>query len=250
MDADLNAQFKELLAESRRAVVFTGAGVSTESGIPDFRSPGGRWTRMKPTQYQDFLVSEEVRREAWQRRIDNDAVWRNAQPNQGHLAIAKLVARGSASTVITQNTDGLHVASGVPEDKVIELHGNSTYAQCIDCGQRHDQDPIKEAFKAHGTLPSCDECGGIVKTAIIMFGEQLRPEVLERASEETLACDLFLSIGSSLVVHPAASLPVIAKENGAKLVILNRDPTGFDDAADLVINGEIGPTMRAVVGLD
>ena len=250
MSSETHGRFKEMLAASERAVVFTGAGISTESGIPDFRSPGGRWTRMQPTQFGDFLESEDVRRDFWQRRADSARERQDVQPNQGHLVIAKLVASGKVSRVITQNVDGLHRVGGVPDDKIIQLHGNSNHAHCLECDTDFDLKPILEAFEADGVLPVCANCGGLVKTAIVMFGESLPQAELSDAAEEAAACDLFMAIGSSLVVYPAAHLPVMAKEKGANLIILNRDPTGMDEIADLVVNDEIGPTLRAVVGLD
>ena len=168
----------------------------------------------------------------------------------GHRAVAELVRRGTAPVVITQNIDGLHQTSGVADDRVIELHGNTTYAHCLECGLRHELEPIREAFVADGTLPVCRGCGGTVKTATISFGQSMPEDAMRRAHEESLACDLFLCIGSSLVVYPAAGLPIMAKRNGARLVILNRDPTELDGLADLVLNLEIGVTLAAVVGLD
>jgi NAD-dependent deacetylase len=170
-----------------------------------------------------------------------------ARPNAGHLAVAKLIEQGRASCVITQNIDGLHQASGIPDEQVIELHGNTTYAACLDCGQRHDLPPIKEAFLADGSLPVCGHCGGLVKTATISFGQAMPAEAMQRAEQETLACDLFLAIGSSLVVYPAAGFPGLAKQNGARLVIVNRDPTPLDEAADLVLHSQIGPTLSAAI---
>lgn len=237
----------ELLAASRRAVVFTGAGISTESGIPDFRSPGGIWTRMAPIQFQDFMASEDARREAWRRKFAVDETISQAAPNAGHRAVAELVRRGVVSAVVTQNIDNLHQASGVPADKVIELHGNGTYATCLDCGTRHDLAVIKQSFLGRDELPLCRECGGIVKTATISFGQAMPEGPMARAEEETLACDLFLAIGSSLQVYPAAGFPVLARRNGASLVILNREETPLDDYADLVIHDEIGPTLSSVV---
>ena len=238
------------MAEAANVVVFTGAGISTESGIPDFRSPGGVWTKNQPIYFQDFIASEDARRESWRRKIETDKVMMTAQPNRGHLAIAKLVQTGKASAVITQNIDGLHQASGVPDEYVIELHGNATYSVCLKCAKRYENEPIKEAFAAHGTLPECDDCGGVVKTATISFGQPMPEGPMMQAREATLAADLFISIGSSLVVYPAAGFPLMAKESGAALVILNRDPTDMDEIADLVVNAEIGEVMGAVVGLD
>mgnify|MGYP002027082230 FL=1 len=235
---------------ARRIVVFTGAGISTESGIPDFRSPGGLWTLNKPIDFSDFIVSEEMRRENWRRKIEVDKTMKIAEPNRGHLAVAALVSRGIASAVITQNVDGLHQKSGVPDEQVIELHGNSTYATCLDCNTRYELEAIKSAFEIDETLPTCTFCGGIIKQATISFGQAMPVEAMQRAQEATLDCDLFLTIGSSLVVYPAAGFPVLAKDNGSTLVILNRDATDLDTFADLVINDEIGPTLSDAVGLN
>jgi len=166
-----------------------------------------------------------------------------AEPNRGHRAVAKLVRTGKVSAVITQNIDGLHQESGVPDEHMIELHGNATYATCLTCATRYELEPIKAAFSASGVLPECNFCGGIVKTATIPFGQAMPEGPMERARDETMASDLFLAIGSSLVVYPAAGFPAMAKQNGAKLVILNRDPTDLDNIADLVLNREIGPTL-------
>ncbi|MFM1813734.1 MAG: hypothetical protein RLZ98_429 [Pseudomonadota bacterium] len=240
-------EFRRLIADSNRAVVFTGAGISTESGIPDFRSPGGRWTKMAPIQYQDFVSNEEMRRESWRRKFESEDAVKNARPNAGHVGVTHLVETGKVSAVITQNIDGLHACSGVPADRIIELHGNGTYASCLDCGLRHELEVIKQAFLGRGELPVCRDCGGIVKTATISFGQSMPEAAMRRAETETLACDLFIAIGSSLVVYPAASFPVAAKRNGAHLVILNREATPLDHYADLVINAEIGPVMSEVV---
>jgi len=239
-----------LLAECRRAVVFTGAGISTESGIPDFRSPGGIWTKYPPIQFQDFMASEETRREYWRRKFAVDETMRAAEPNRGHRAVAKLVELGTVSSVITQNVDGLHQASGVPDDRIIELHGNTTYATCLSCGQRHELAPIRETFEADQIPPSCETCGGIVKPATISFGQSMPEDEMRRAEIETHGCDLFLAIGSSLVVYPAAGFPVMAKRHGARLVILNREATEQDGHADLVLNSEIGPTLGDAVGVN
>ncbi len=242
-------RLRQLLAESARAAIFTGAGVSTESGIPDFRSPGGIWSKYRPIDFAEFVASEEARREAWRRKFAVDGTIRTARPNRGHLAIAQLVRRGKTSCVITQNIDGLHQASGVPEEKVVELHGNGTYARCLECGLRHELEPIRVAFEA-GRLPVCADCGGVVKAATISFGQAMPEEPMRRAQAETLACDLFIVVGSSLVVYPAAGFPALAKRNGARLVIVNREPTELDPLADLVLHAEIGPTVSAATGLN
>jgi NAD-dependent deacetylase len=242
-------EFRRLLEESRRAVVFTGAGISTESGIPDFRSPGGIWTKYAPIYFDDFVRSVDAQREAWRRKFAMEEYFGAAQPNRGHRAIAELVRRGKASSVITQNIDNLHQDSGVPDAQVVELHGNGTYAACLACGMRHEMTPIRDAFLKDESLPRCIECEGVVKSATISFGQAMPESEMRRAEAVTLACDLFVAIGSSLVVYPAASFPAIAKRNGAKLVILNRDPTEMDEMADLVLNAEIGETLGSVVGV-
>jgi NAD-dependent deacetylase len=241
---------RELIGSAKRIVAFTGAGISTESGIPDFRSPGGIWTRYKPIYFDDFMASDEMRRESWRRKFATDETMLKAEPNAGHRALAKLVEQGRMSAIITQNVDGLHQRSGVPDSRVIELHGNATYASCLDCGHRHELDPIRKAFLGSGKLPLCAKCDGIVKTATISFGQAMPEIPMARAQDETMSCDLFIVLGSSLVVYPAAGFPQIAKRKGAKLVILNRDPTDQDDDADVVIHAEIGPTMSRAIGVN
>ena len=243
-------RLREMVGSARRIVAFTGAGISTESGIPDFRSPGGIWTKYQPIYFDDFMSSEEMRREAWRRKFATDETMTRAEPNAGHRALAKLVEQGRMSAIITQNIDGLHQRSGVPDQRIIELHGNTTYASCLDCGQRYELAPIKKDFVASGKLSLCEKCDGIVKTATISFGQAMPEIQMARAQDETQSCDLFIVLGSSLVVYPAAGFPRIAKRRGARLVIVNRDPTDQDDDADLVIHQEIGPTMSRVVGVN
>lgn len=242
MDEDLQ-ELARLIDEAERAVVFTGAGISTESGIPDFRSPNGIWSKTTPIYFDEYVRSEEARIEAWRRKFEIDRDIVGAEPNRGHRAVAKLVRIGKVSSVITQNIDGLHQLAGVPDEQTIELHGNGTYAACLTCETRYELAPIKTAFEADGSLPVCAFCGGIVKTATISFGQAMPEAPMMRARDEALACDLFLVAGSSLVVYPAAGFPVMAKRNGARLVIINRDTTDLDAAADLVLNREIGPTL-------
>jgi NAD-dependent deacetylase len=239
-----------LIAEARRMVVFTGAGISTESGIPDFRSPGGVWSKMKPIYFQEFVASEEKRREAWDRAFTGRAGWVGREPNAGHHAVARLVSSGKCSSVITQNVDNLHQASGVPAERVIELHGNASYASCLECGERHELEELKVLYEATGDLPACRLCSGIVKTATISFGQTMPAGPMARAEAETLACDLFLVLGSSLVVYPAAGFPLLAKRNGARLVIVNREETELDPYADLVLHDEIGPVMTRAAPAD
>jgi NAD-dependent protein deacetylase/lipoamidase len=248
MDHDV-AALRGLIENARRVVVFTGAGISTESGIPDFRSPGGIWTRQNPIYFDEFLASEEARRETWRRRFEMDPVLRTARPNRGHVAVAALVAEGKAHAVITQNIDGLHQASGIPPRHVIELHGNTTYATCLDCDARYEIPVLQAAFAASGAAPRCEACGGLVKTATISFGQAMPPAAMVRAEEAVLEADLCLAIGSSLVVYPAAGFPRLAKRNGARLAILNREETELDSLADLVLHREIGATLGAAVGV-
>ena len=240
------ADLARLIADARRIVVFTGAGISTESGIPDFRSPGGVWSRMKPIYFQEFVADPEKRREAWERVFAGTAGWVGRKPNAGHAAVARLVAQGKVAAVITQNVDNLHQDSGVPDDQVIELHGNASYAACLTCGLRHELADLQAPFEATGAAPLCRACGGLLKTATISFGQPMPSGPMARAEAATLACDLFLAVGSSLVVYPAAGFPLMARRNGATLAILNREPTELDELADLVLHDEIGPTLSAI----
>jgi NAD-dependent deacetylase len=235
-----------MIDQARRVVVFTGAGISTESGIPDFRSPGGVWSRMKPIYFQEFVDDPAKRREAWRRTFTGAAGWTGAAPNAGHYAVARLVRSGKAKAVITQNVDNLHQDSGVPAAKVIELHGNASYAKCLDCEERHELDELKDSFLKAGEIPYCRRCGGLVKTAVISFGQPMPHEPMARAQQASLNCDLFLVLGSSLVVHPAAGFPMTAKRNGAALAIVNREPTELDIYANLVLNEEIGEVMAEI----
>ncbi len=224
-------------------VVLTGAGISTESGIPDFRSPGGVWSRYRIIQYPEFLGSEAARLEDWRRRFDMEDALGVVEPNAGHAWLAELVASGKCPAVITQNIDGLHQASGIEADRVIELHGNARHALCVECGLRHEITECRAMLERSGRAPACRQCGGVVKSAVVMFGEAMPRAPLEQANLLAEGCDLFIAIGTSLVVQPAAMLPLIAKRAGAKLAILNREPTEMDDYADLVINAEIGETL-------
>ena len=239
-------RFRALLNDCRRAVVFTGAGMSTESGIPDFRVPNGLWKKIKPIDFQEFVRSEEVRQESWRRWFEHGKVLLNAKPNAGHTAIASLVHQGKVSAVITQNVDNLHQDAGVPDDRVIELHGNASYAKCLGCEKVVTLEQVEADYRQSGTVGPCSACGGIVKTATISFGQMMPEEPMGRAEEETLACDLFIVLGSSLTVHPAAGFPVMAKQQGAKLVIVNQQPTEMDAIADLVIHAGIGEILQRV----
>jgi len=235
-----------LVQRARNAVVFTGAGISTECGIPDFRSPGGFWTKYKPIDYSEFLASPDTRLEAWRRFLMIRETIGKAEPGASHRAVAMLMARGHVASVITQNIDGLHAASGIPVDRIIEIHGNGTYAKCLSCGLRHEIDWVKQVIDETGRAPACTACGGIVKSATISFGQSMPEQEMADAKAATLNADLFISIGSSLQVFPAAGFPVLAKQNRTPLVILNREETGLDGLADLVIHAESGPVLGAV----
>ncbi|MCW8196596.1 NAD-dependent deacetylase [Proteobacteria bacterium 005FR1] len=247
MQQDKIATLAELIAASRYSVAFTGAGISTESGIPDFRSPGGVWDKYQPIYFDDFVRSEEMRRESWRRKLQTDKVMNKARPNKGHAVLAELVREEKMLGIITQNIDNLHQVSGVPDEQVVELHGNSTYAKCLDCEERYELAPILEAFEREETLPTCTSCGGLVKTATVSFGQAMPAVAMARAEQFTADCDLFIVLGSSLQVYPAAGFPEFAVQSGAKLVIINRDPTGLDHAADLVIHDSIGETLASAV---
>lgn len=246
-NADGAARLAEFLRTARKTVVFTGAGISTESGIPDFRSPGGIWTQMAPIPFDVFVSSAEMRREAWRRRFAMEEMFARVRTNAGHEAVAALVTRGAVSHVITQNIDDLHQMSGIPAEQIIELHGNTRYAKCLNCGARSDLAPIRTHFETYGEAPDCVACGGLLKTATISFGQAMPELEMERAERATHACDLFLVLGSSLVVYPAAGFPLMAKRGGAKLAIINREPTELDSLADLVLHTEIGPTLAATL---
>ena len=236
----IDKSFKKLIENSSNIVVFTGAGISTESGIPDFRSPTGIWKKYQPIEFSDFLSSETVRIEAWRRKFEIDKNISKAMPNIGHMAIVKLVESGKVKNIITQNIDNLHQESGIPNDIIIELHGNTTYAKCLDCGFKYNLSKIMKEFKETNKPPYCDLCSGIVKAATISFGQAMPEKEMILSQECSLSCDLFITIGSSLQVYPAASFPILAKKNGSKLIILNREKTDLDIYADLVINDEIG----------
>lgn len=241
---------RALVAAAQRVVVFTGAGISTESGIPDYRSAGtGLWNKIKPIEFGDFMGDEAVRRESWRRRFAAPEGWERAKPNQGHLAVAKLVREGKVIAVVTQNVDNLHQDSGVPAEQVIELHGNNSYARCLDCAARYELAALKRQFEQRGAVAPCAACGGIVKTATISFGQPMPEAAMARAQAVTNVCDLFLVLGSSLIVYPAAGFPEYAARRGARLAIVNREPTPLDELADLVLHTEIGAAMGRIAGV-
>lgn len=244
-----NAQaLAEMIRNANNVLIFTGAGISTESGIPDFRSPGGVWSKMTPIYYQDFVSSRDQRRESWKRVFNKTAGWTGAQPNSGHFAVAKLVDMGKVPCVVTQNVDNLHQDSGIADDRVIEIHGNASYAKCLNCGKRYEFEDLKPRYEADEDL-TCLFCEGLLKSATISFGQAMPEQKMALAETYAEAADLCIAIGSSLVVYPAANIPIIAKQTGADYVIVNRDPTEQDPYADLVLNTEIGPLLSEVVDL-
>lgn len=239
---------RALIGGAKRIVPFTGAGISTECGIPDFRSPGGLWTRNKPVPFDEFLASREMRDESWRRRFALEESFSAARPGRGHRALARLYHAGKVPGLVTQNIDNLHQTSGIPAEDVVELHGNTTYALCLDCARRYDLAWVRKKFETNGRCaPEC-ECGGYIKTATVSFGQSMPAAAMERAEQLAHQCDLFLAIGSSLVVWPAAGFPLMAKQNGASLVIINRERTEFDDAADLVVHADIGDVLEPFIG--
>ena len=251
----MSDNLQTLIDNSKHTVIFTGAGISTESGIPDFATPISNheyWMEIQKHKYEsiglyEFESSKDMRFEFWRRKFAMEPIYNNAKPNIGHRIIANLVNQGKVSAIITQNIDGLHQASGVPQNRIIELHGNTSYAKCLDCEKHYDLAPIRKDFLAREILPICDECNSeYVITNTILFGQEMPEKEMARAHEETLACDLFIVIGSALMVYPAAGFPLMAIENDAKLVILNRNPTELDEYAALVINSEIGMALENV----
>jgi len=241
---EARAALQDLLAGSSRIVAFTGAGISTECGVPDYRSKNSPWQRLKPIDFDIFVSDVLQREEAWRRKFALDDIYGHVQPGRGHWALANLVAQNKVTAIITQNIDNLHQLSGVADEHLIELHGNGTYATCLDCGKRHELTQIRREFMATGAAPICSDCSGIVKTAAISFGQPLPEAALRRAYDVATSCDLLLAIGSSLVVYPAAAFPTIARQHGARLVIVNGEKTPLDDVADVVLRGDIGDILE------
>lgn len=242
-------QLGALLATSERIVAFTGAGMSTESGIPDFRRPGGIWDRYAPIQYADFLASAEARRETWRRGLQTYPVVAAAQPNPAHLALVELERRGQLFAVVTQNIDGLHVAAGHAPERIVELHGNAHGVRCLQCDMEAAREVVQARVIAGEEEPPCVACGGILKPTTVSFGEPMPRRPLVRAEEAMRRCDLVLVVGSTLVVYPAAGLPELAVRRGAKLAIVNQTPTPLDDLADLVVRGRAGEVLPPAVAL-
>lgn len=239
----------DAILQSNRIVVFTGAGISTESGIHDFRSPGGIWDRFDPNEFlfQKFMSSEASREKYWEFVKIMWPPMVGAKPNDGHYAIAELHNMSKLDCVITQNVDGLHQKAGVPEEKVIELHGTLKWVDCLNCGKRYPREQIWDRLQAGEKVPRCDSCSGILKPATISFGQPMPERETREAEIRSANCDLLLVAGSSLVVYPAAQMPIIAKNNGARLIIVNLAPTPHDGYADIVINEKLGQFLSRAV---
>lgn len=241
-------QLADYLRNSRRALIFTGAGISTSSGIPDFRGPQGVWTRRQPVYFQDFITSEAARIEHWDYKLEGWDGFRNAQPNAVHRAIVALENIGKVLAVVTQNIDGLHALAGTSADCLLELHGTNLLVECVSCKARTDPAPHFEFFRTNLKPPVCD-CGGFLKPATISFGQSLDPHVLQRAQEAAAKADLVVALGSTLSVYPAASFPLMAAERGVPYVIVNRGATDHDHEASisLRIEGDVGEIFPAAV---
>jgi NAD-dependent deacetylase len=237
------SDLKQRISESTRIVGFTGAGISTESGISDYRGSGGVWTRYRVVTIQEFLASNSARKEYWQRKADLWPSIRDAEPNDGHNAFGELHRRGKLLGLVTQNVDGLHQKAGVPGDKVIELHGNTMSTACLDCGHSISTQEAMDQFERTGEPPKCAKCGGWMKPATISFGQSMPETEMKAAASVCAGADVFIAAGSSLAVQPAAGLPVLAKQNGALLVIINRNETALDDIADVLLQGETGQLL-------
>ncbi len=242
-------QIAEWIVDANNVVVFVGAGMSTESGIPDFRSPGGVWDKYDPEDFyfQNFVSKKGAREKYWQMATEMYESMKDALPNAGHLAVAELEKLGKLDCLITQNIDGLHFKAGNSEEKVLELHGTAMHVTCLSCHKRYERDEVQERISKGDSAPCCDLCGGLLKPATISFGQSMPEQETREAYRRSEGCDLFIVIGSSLVVQPAAHMPVVAKRAGAKLVIVNRDDTACDDIADVIVHGPAGQIMAAIL---
>jgi NAD-dependent deacetylase len=246
---DLIHAVADMIGKAKKVVVFTGAGFSTESGIPDFRSPGGVWDKFDASElnYQNILRSEEIREKYWRMHKMMWETIREAQPNKGHYAVTELYKLGKLDCVITQNTDGLHQKAGVPDDMVLELHGTMQWVDCLKCGKRYTRGEVHDKMLSGQNVPRCDSCDGILKPSTVAFGQAMPERETLEAERCSSQCDLFLAMGSSLLVYPAAQMPGLAKTSGAKLVIFNLTATPFDHMADIVINTKTGETLSNIV---
>ena len=228
-----------LIKASERTVILTGAGISTESGLPDFRSNDGFWTKNKPIQFNEFLLSEEKQRLSWERNIELHSLLKNIKPNIGHAFVEKIIRLQKKNFLITQNIDGLHQKSGISKNKIIEIHGSAIEAACLECEAKQNILDFHDAVKAKVPLPKCSLCGGVVKVATISFGQPMNEIDMMHASKIVEQSDLMIVMGSSLKVLPAGKLPNLAMQSGSKLIILNREKTRYDSIADMVINDEL-----------
>jgi NAD-dependent deacetylase len=242
-----------LIRCSKYVVALSGAGISTESGIPDFRGPQGIWTKMRPIELQEFLAAPKARREYWRRKIESWPQMRDAEPNEGHKALARLFDAGYIKTMITQNIDGLHQKSGIPEDRVIELHGSNTYITCLRCRKLYRWEDLLPFFDLYPEpsqeCPRCEDCGGWLKPATISFGQAMPEEQTKKAFEEAGMAELLIIVGTSLQVYPAAGIPGETIRKGGRVAIINNQPTNLDRAAELVLRGPAGEILEATVGL-
>lgn len=229
----------KLVKTSKSTVILTGAGISTESGLPDFRSDNGFWAKNKPIQFNEFLLSEEKQRLSWKRNIELHSLLKNIKPNLGHMFVEKITSLQKNNFLITQNIDGLHQKSGVPKNKIIEIHGSAIEAACLECEAKQNILDFHDAIKFEGPLPKCTVCGGVVKVATISFGQPMNEMDMMHASKIVEESDLMIVMGSSLKVLPAGKLPNLAMQSGSKLIVLNREKTRYDQSADIVINDEL-----------
>ena len=242
----MSFKLQHLIEKSKNLVFFTGAGISTNSDIPDFRGPKGVWKTARPIYFQDFISSKEKRVESWGKKFSNELSIDSAKPNIGHLKLAEIMNSKEESHLITQNVDNLHQDSGIDDSKITELHGNATYAKCLDCSRKYELSSLKEDFLLTKEPPVCRECKGLIKTATISFGQAMPEEEMITAQRVSIKSDLFICLGSSLAVFPAADLPLLAKETGANLVIINNEPTQMDHLSDLVINRDISEVLSEI----
>ena len=242
----MSLKLQRLIEKSKKLVFFTGAGISTNSGIPDFRGPKGVWKTSTPIYFQDYISSRKKRIESWERKFSNELSIDSAKPNSGHFKLAEIINSKEDTHLITQNVDNLHQDSGIDDSKITELHGNATYAKCLDCSKKYELNTLKEDFLTTKEPPSCTICGGIIKTATISFGQAMPEEEMITAQRVSIKSDLFICLGSSLAVFPAADLPLLAKETGANLVIINNEPTQMDHLSDLVINRDISEVLSEI----
>lgn len=237
----------QTISDADTICFFTGAGISTHSGIPDFRSPGGIWSQYRIIEYSEFVSSEAARLEDWDRRFHMADLFAKAEPNAAHTFIANLVTQGRANGVITQNIDGLHQRAGLNDHHVVEFHGTGAHAHCLSCGKRHEVDDVEQHIDETGDIPNC-ECGGIIKTAVISFGENLPASNIQRAESMIKTADLVIAIGSSLQVWPASGLLEMALRQNSTLLIINRDETPFDGSANLVLRGDLVEITQGIAG--